>query len=239
MTTTRLNVSKEVHSGSEHLALALVGRRSFPLGYIDLETGQLIPQPGLDADYLDAVLKAAGTSQTKLLSQHLNPRLHEPFLNHVFPSFPRTQVRAIGGRLVPAGYRVFFTARNEHGRGVGYYALFIASPTGQFPRDSEPSARVEFGAGTVIAMAEYLALTEALAELVSKVRKWEAQPHAVAGDIWSDSMALVEQVNGAVPPGDGELREQYNLAFSYLKLLGTWRLRYHPPVYSLLSFGIA
>jgi ribonuclease HI len=216
----------------------LVGRRSFPLGYLDLKTGQLTPEPNLDEDYLSAVLAASGTSVVKLLRQHLNPHLHEPSLGQFFPTFPRTQVRAVGGRLIPAGYRLFFAGRCEDGREVGYYAMFTASLAGVFPAESEPPIRAGFGTGMSQAMAEYQALTAALAELVSRVRKLGIAPHSCAVDIWGDGKGLVEQVNTQLSPEEPETREQYTLVRSYLVQLGAYKLRWHPSVYCLLCFGI-
>lgn len=240
MSATKLNVIKEIQNGSELITLTLVGRRSFPLGYLDLESGQLVPEPNLDEDYLSAVLAASGTSVVKLLKQHLNPHLHEPHLSQVFPTFPRTQVRAVGGRLIPAGYRLFFAGRleGEEGRGVGYSALFVASLAGAFPTESKPPMRAKFGASVSQAMAEYQALNQAMAELVSHVRKLGVAPHSCATDIWSDSKELVAQVNGEQPPEEAELLEQYKLARSYLVQFGAYKLRWHPLVYSLLTFGI-
>ncbi len=99
--------------------------------------------------------------------------------------------------------------------------------------------RITFGEGAVVEVAEYLALTASLAELVSRIRKQESQPHAVACDIWSDSKALARQWGEGVPPAEPGVLEQYRLARSYLMQLGAWRLRWRPPVYSLLCFGKA
>lgn len=116
------------------------------------------------------------------------------------------------------------------GKGYGSYAVrgLISTPT---------PARIEFPGRTTNNQAEYLTLIAALRSVADELAGRGRAANVTNLDIRSDSMLVVEQVNGRWKIRKPELLPRVQEVHELLGRFGTWSLVWHPRSESVRILG--
>ena len=132
-----------------------------------------------------------------------------------------------------ADYTIIFDggSRGNPGEGYGSYQIVRASD------GKARTRRVKFPGRRTNNEAEYMALIEALQELVGGIRKSGHDPHACSVEVRGDSQLVIRQLDGRYKVREAHLQPLHERARSLLDEFGQARLVWHRRERSVAVLG--